>query len=106
MANIMEDIFPWFDEISEQCRIAKKRAKMEPIVQICKMYPSRKNLGLLANTVGALPFSININDIRTRKAKKNYRYMYHSHSRGNDQSSATGELFSLIRQAITYHDKD
>jgi hypothetical protein len=101
----LKDFFPWFDRVAEECKKPANRAKMEPVLQAVSKAATKENLLALLAIPGILPFSKNADDILNgaRYIKTMYRYRY---SQNKNMVSATSELFSLIKQAIVYHDKD
>lgn len=109
------DINGWFDVLA---KVAKKHRKdFNEILMIIKKTPNKNNLYKLIDCIknlspkGVLPPLIQRHlifmalDIDKGVYSKEFRYRYHRYPLFPSQSSATGEFFSMIRQAINYSPK-
>jgi hypothetical protein len=99
----------WFDALAEHAKGGQYPA-LHVLRAKADLYPTKANLELLRYSVDCLkPAKLRrlivatIESIQRREFKHEFRYHYHSYPKSASQSSACGELFSLIRQAVDYH---
>jgi hypothetical protein len=91
---------PLKDQIAELANAAiPNRRRLEKMIPLLEQLPADLKTLLVpqANAIIAGEYS--------RGSKKSFKYAYNRISRWQGQCSATSELFSQIRQAITYNDK-
>lgn len=101
---------PWFDAL---CGYSlSNRGTMQALLVIAERFPNRHNLEKAREFVSKMRPVVFMHVLRSidailngeQEIKDTYRFRYHTYPKWSGQSSATGELFSLLRQAITYHD--
>jgi hypothetical protein len=106
------DPAPWFDKLSEYGK--RKTPLTQVLLYRAQRVPNRKNLELFRGFVVTIkPAKLRMLVLASvdgildnnREITGNYKFRFRN-STASHLSSATGELFSLVRQALTYHDKD
>lgn len=111
MSTVTFNPAPWFDALVDYSQ--RQRGTMQSLLAVAERFPNRHNLEKAREIVASMRPVLFLHVLRSidailngeQEIKDTYRHRYHAYPKWGGQVSATGELFSLLRQAITYHDR-